>query len=436
MHYLVENTDQFSKLAVAEQAYVRLIAGNDSCHPLLDNPSLVYYNAGTKGYILCIKHSETFGISFEKVRKFLAKHKRIYVCDKKYHSYFLDFSNIIDVNFTLLDCENEINPTDHKTRVHHDFYAKYYEDFNLNCLVPVAKHYETCESEYNAISQYIGKESNTQFLDKMITAYKFVEEQGIGVDPECIHKTHPIKCTHHSMIGSKVLTYYNLYNLTCRPTNSFNGINFLAIPKEGEYRKCFVADNYFVEFDFDAYHPRLIAKLIGYEFPSNELSVHSYMAKHYFGTEVITEDQYSESKTLTFKQLYGGVQRKYQHIPFLKATAEYTEKTFEIYKLNGGYHLPTGRYLKYSDEMTAVKLFNYVIQNMETYENVNKILEVQEYLTGTNTKLVMITYDSFLFDFDPEDGKETLVRIKEIMEQGGMKVKYKYGETYSFYENK
>jgi hypothetical protein len=41
-----------------------------------------------------------------------------------------------------------------------------------------------------------------------------------------------------------------------------------------------------------------------------------------------------------------------------------------------------------------------------------------------------------LFDFDPNDGKDTLVGIKEILEKGDMKVKYKYGETYSFYENK
>lgn len=436
MHYLIENIDQFSNLQVSDQAYVRLIAGNDNSHPLIDQPSLVYYNSGTKGYMLCVCHTETFSIPFLKIKKFLAKHKKVYVSDKKYHSYFLDHSNLIDVNFIQLDSENSLNHGDYKTRVHQDFYSKYYYDFLLNRIIPVTKHYEYCENEYNFYKQYFGKESNTKFLDKLILAYKLVEKQGIGVDRECLIKTHPIKCVHDSIIGSKVLTYYNLYNLTCRPTNSFNGINFLAIPKEGEYRKCFTAYNYFVEFDFDAYHPRLIAKLIGYQFPEEEQSVHTYMGKYYFSTDTLTQDQYSEAKTITFKQLYGGVQKKYLHIPFLKATAEYTEKIFEQYKENNGYHLPTGRFLKYSTDMTSVKLFNYVIQNMETLENVDKILEVQEYLNGTNTKLVMITYDSFLFDFDPEDGKDTLITIKQIMEKGGMKVKYKYGETYSFYENK
>ena len=99
-----------------------------------------------------------------------------------------------------------------------------------------------------------------------------------------------------------------------------------------------------------------------------------------------------------------------------------------------GYKLPTGRIIKKDESMTKYKLFNYVVQNMETSENIYKIDEVQSYLktTGAKTKLILITYDSFLFDFSKKDGKKTLQEIKTILETGQMKVKHKHGTSYAF----
>ena len=59
------------------------------------------------------------------------------------------------------------------------------------------------------------------------------------------------------------------------------------------------------EFDYEAYHPRILAKFIEYEFGKE--SVHEYLGKMYFKTDNLTEEQYQQSKELTFKQLYGGV---------------------------------------------------------------------------------------------------------------------------------
>jgi hypothetical protein len=51
---------------------------------------------------------------------------------------------------------------------------------------------------------------------------------------------------------------YNLWTTTGRPSNSFGSVNFAALPPEK--RKGFVAENdSLIEFDFDAYHLRLIA---------------------------------------------------------------------------------------------------------------------------------------------------------------------------------
>lgn len=76
------------------------------------------------------------------------------------------------------------------------------------------------------------------------------------------------------------------------------------------------------------------------------------------------------------------------------------------------------------------KLLNYYVQNLETKRNAEKILQLKEILEGKKTKLVLITYDAFLFDYSVSDGKELLVQIKDILEQDQMVVKHKHGKTY------
>lgn len=63
-----------------------------------------------------------------------------------------------------------------------------------------------------------------------------------------------------SISKGKIYSYYNLYNITSRPTNAFNGLNFLAFNKENSSKTAFIPSNdRFIELDFDGYHPRLIA---------------------------------------------------------------------------------------------------------------------------------------------------------------------------------
>ena len=57
--------------------------------------------------------------------------------------------------------------------------------------------------------------------------------------------------------------------------------------------------------DYDAFHLRLIAKIINYKTPSE--SFHKYLGKQYFKSDKLTSEQYSESKKITFRILYGGL---------------------------------------------------------------------------------------------------------------------------------
>jgi hypothetical protein len=69
--------------------------------------------------------------------------------------------------------------------------------------------------------------------------------------------------------------------------------------------------------DYDAYHPRIIGKLIGYELPKT--SVHQWLADQY-GVP------YEESKGITFQLLYGGIPEEFDEIPYYKSVREFIEK--------------------------------------------------------------------------------------------------------------
>jgi len=434
MYYIVEKQDQLDKLEATEKAFIQLIVTNPLFHPKLVRPSLVYYNNGEKGYILTIHHSESFSLDIDCINLFLSKHKTIYLIDKKYHAYHLSVANAVDLNLVALDSNNEVKEYNCDTQFHRSFYQNKSDLVNVDYIIPISKHYEKCECFYDQIKYLMGLELDTSFDNLILDAYHYVEQSGIGVIEEHVKTLYNIPNSTGVISNSIAYSYYNLYNLTGRPTNSFKGINFLAIPKEGDYRKQFVPTNdYFVEFDFDSYHLRLIAKLVGIEL-SNSESMHKMLASQYFNKPAneITDEEYKQAKVITFRQLYGGVEPQYSHIEFLSCMSSYTDQEYKKYKAQSSYVLPTGRILKKHSTITKHKLFNYILQNLETKTNVEKILKIKEYLKDKKTKLILITYDAFLFDFSVQDGKEALIEIKDILQQGEFPVKHTHGINYSF----
>ena len=58
------------------------------------------------------------------------------------------------------------------------------------------------------------------------------------------------------------------------------------------------------------------------------------------------------------------------------------------------------------------------------------ISKLDKLLENKKSKLILYVYDSFLFDFSKEDGKETFIKIKEIISKN-YPVKLKIGENYN-----
>jgi hypothetical protein len=431
MYFIIETTEQLSQLPKPEKCFIELMSMSEHTHPALTTPCVLYYNDFDKGYIIPINHSEAFSLSIDQIQTFLRGIPKIYLLDNKWHSYFLNLPNGIDLYFTLLDIEGKIPDVQCYTPVHLDYYEKFKYSPVVNNYIPISKHYERCECMFEMVKDYVGRESNAEWQNKYTEVYKWVEEQGILVDEKLFDKYFETPWKGRSLRDSKVYSSYNLYNITSRPTNAFNSINFLAFNKENGSRTAFIPENdAFVEFDFDGYHLRLIANKMGTEIPQDE-SIHEYLGKQYFEKDELTPEEYQEAKKITFRQMYNGVEDEYKHIEFFEDVSIAVDAMWTAYKSNGFLELPNRRNLVL-ENANPQKLFNYYIQCLETVNNVKKLDKLKSYLQDKQSKVLLVVYDSILIDYAASDGKGTLSHIKDILEADRFKVKAKKGSNYEF----
>lgn len=432
MFYIIETKEQLQHIPKDENSFIYIVSSNSNYHPKGNSVSLLYYRSSEKGYILAVNHSESFSLDINDISEFLSSHKKLYCLDKKYNSYFINTDNLVDINFTIMDQENQMIDLDCDTLVHREYYRKYYHESNINKIIPISKHYEKCECLYEKIKGYIGLETNDNIYDELINEYKKVEEKGILIDEKVFDKHFEPTWKPYSIQDNIIYTYYNLYNLTGRPTNTFNSINFLAINKDNKSRESFYPLNdMFIEFDFDGYHLRLIANIIGFELDNKE-SIHTILGREYFKKQDITEEEYQQSKSITFKQIYGGINKEYEHIEFFNQIKNFITILWDNYNTDGYIKMPTGRILhKYKMvDINPQKLFNYLIQNLETKSNVHILKEINKVLESTSSFISLIVYDSFLIDFSTNDKKDILLKIKDIINKNNLTAKIKYGKNY------
>lgn len=431
MYYIVETKEQFDQLPQTDKCFIDLVTLSEEAHPKLTSPSVLYYNDFTKGYIIPINHTEGFSVDLADIKTLLESKQKVYLLDQKWHSYYFDLPNMVDMYYTILDQTGKIEDLDCYTNVHKDFYYKYKYLETVNIIIPISKHYERCECMFESILPLIGKEGNLAWQNTFTSVYKWVEEQGISIDEKLFDKYYEPTWKANSIKDGKIYTKYNLYNITSRPTNAFNGINFLAFAKGNKSRSAFIPSNdIFLEFDFDGYHLRLIANKIGYQLPS-DTSIHTYLGQQYFGKKELTPEEYQESKKITFRQLYNGVEAEYRRIEFFSKVAIFIEDLWDTMQYGGYIELPNGRRLKGKD-FNPQKLFNYYVQCLETVNNVVKLAKLKELLKDKKSKVVLVVYDSILIDYSGEDGKELSLQIRDILQEDSYLVKGQLGKSYDF----
>ena len=335
----------------------------------------------------------------------------------------IDYKTFIKNDLKYLDT----NVVDywHFNKVKHEVkYSNFYSDSDFMYYYPMHKIME--EMDYQDDDLPITPELQL-FHDEFTKAFTLIELNGIGVN------TNIISTFGHRMAqyihDRKIYQNYNFYTTTSRPSNSINNLNFAALTPE--HRKCFSPLNdIFIEFDFDAYHPRLIGDLIGYDFPNTP--VHEYLSNKY-------KVDVSEGKTKTFQYLYGGIPNDVANkIEFLNMTKNLINEMWDEFNQNKRinshiYNRPMKE--ENLENLNAQKLFNYYIQSYETERNVKLLMKLHTYLLSKKTNIVHYNYDSFLFDYSKEDGVETIHEIKQILETNGFTTKTKVGLDYGSIKN-
>ena len=296
----------------------------------------------------------------------------------------------------------------------HDYFNRTMWKFkNINRIIPIWKHIELCRIKTKVLEKYIDLPIHQEYNDEILDNLTYIESNGLQ--------------TTNGMVYSE----YNPYTSTGRPSNRFGGINFAALNKKDGSRKPFVSrfdDGMLVEFDYDAYHLRLIGEVVNYKFPDG--SVHEHMSKFY-GCD------YQESKNRSFQYLYGHIPPEIVETnPFFDKVNQYINYTWIQYKERKFIESDIYNKKIYKKNLSAMnrnKVFNYMIQLMETENNMKVLTQLIPFLKDFESKLILYSYDSFLFDFKISDGLEFLKGVKNILEQDG-KFPTKSGKGLNYHE--
>ena len=409
--------DQFLEYWNNEQSTIIPIWEDLERHPMNNGLSFLYVRFSNMDFILPFNHNDCESLTIDLTRSEQPK----WIWNKKgFLQTDINIQNLKDVqtalffeNHTIYDFNSKLEPL---TNFHYRLGIR----DDLGSSLPIMKWGELLRGIVDEWKLY---EVNEWVNDTMIPLLSDIERSGIGVDREKFLDRWPSNENHiylHPQ-GDVVYTEYNPYTITSRPSNRHGGVNFSALNKKDGSRESFIPpeDSLFLQFDYDAYHVRIIAKLIKFKLPKG--SVHQWLADQYGCS-------YDESKGRTFRILYGGVTDEDRKIPFFDKVDKFI-KNFQQESIERGYlQTPKGRKipLGWIEQPNGLKFFNYLLQATETEFNI----EVMEKLRKSKLPLpILYTYDSFLFEFDDSE-VETIKLVKSVLESYGFPVKADWGKNY------
>jgi hypothetical protein len=390
-------------------------------HPMNTHLSFLYVHFKDGDYIIPFDHNDCENIQIDLSQSTQTK----WVWNKKgILQTNLGLQSVRDIQAesffiynTLIDLNTEIEPIT-------NFYTRLGLRDNLGKSLPIMKWIEVLNGIIKKYSflPLLEKSGKMEWIDEtMIPILSEMERKGLHVDTEKFFDRWPHNSKHlHNDI---IWTEYNPYTLTSRPSNRHGGINFGALNKKDGSREVFIPRDgtMFLQFDYDAYHVRIIGKLIGYDLPKT--SVHQWLADQY-------GCPYDESKGRTFRILYGGVSDEDKEIPFFKEVDEFIQRVYTESQQRGYILTPKGRKIPLSwiEGENPQKVFNYLLQATETEFN----MEVLKKLKISGMELpILYTYDSFLFEYHLSWDMERAKEIKSVLESFGFPIKASWGMDYS-----
>lgn len=394
--------------------------------PILADPELHYMNNKLSLLYVRTFDGETYILVFDHSESEHHLHdlpdfnpEEIWTDDQIVLSTYLAHPNIKDASMHYYLRTNQMLFDDDFETTAHLFISRRFPDRpNLNRIIPIVKHVESCDIRSKQIIKTIAENCPDAFdtYTEILDTVGKIENSGIVFDMPMFWQEHGDRYDKHFK-GDKLFSRYNFYTSTGRPSNSFGNFNFAAI-KKGDHRKMIIPENdTFLLFDYDSYHLHLIAKVINFEFP--ERNAHTYLGKQYFNKTTLTEEEYNDAKVINFKYMYGGAPMEIREtVPFFKKLQDYSNDLWREFSRKKYITSLTGRRIWHTSIETPnpKKVVNYLIQLIETETNMVVLKDVMKFLVDKKSKMILYTYDSFLFDVSGEDGREVMQGLYDIID--------------------
>ena len=423
-----------------ESVLLHIVPIDGIIHPVKSQPSVLFIRTlkTQKTITICFSHHDCIStIPYEKVLFDLSSISNTkWTFDKKSFMQLFPVKNLYDINLYLHLWEGRtIDIHKHQTVAHKFVYRSNKNFDNLNLVVPLLKHKEMFESLCNEFTdeQYPIDDGYIKENSIVVETLAELESNGIYVNPTIFNSHFNARIYD----GNFVYSQYHIYTSTGRPSNNFDNVNYAALNNDNGVRAGFSSrygsDGKMILIDYSAFHPRILCHLI--KFPlSIDTDIYRYLGEMYFNRP-ITDDDIEQSKKLTFRQLYGGVEERYEHIKYFARLKHFIDENWKNFNSDGYVLTPIFKRRitdKHVLDPNPNKLFNYILQATETEVSIPVINAINIYLQGHKTKTVLYTYDSLLFDFHKDDGVDTLKDIITIMKMNNrFPIKVFGGETYN-----
>ena len=410
---LIESNTDLQLLNPKDVTLVVPVWSSPKGHELMFPISFVYIRTKDTDFILNFQHIDANSVSHFPIEK-LCNENTLVLGNRYIQSKGLDYEWVYFEEYGKPFIFNEFAES---------LYKGYRNDYTeMNDCIPLMKWYELLK----AIPDIQNRRSWYRTYSDSIRTIGRLEGAGVKVEEEKFIDSFGFNPAF--IDGGKVYTQYNPYTTTGRPSNRHLNVNYSALNKSDGTRSAFISrfgGGTLLQFDYESYHIRLIAKLIGYEFPKG-ITAHQHLADLY-GCD------YETAKKVTFTYLYGGLDENARRIPFFIEVDKYIKGLYQKFVISGRLTTPLHkREIHFSkiEGATEQKVFNYLLQSLETEINYMKIGKVLDWLECKKSKMVLYTYDAFLIDTHPEERNEILKSVTTIMEEGGFPVRAEEGKNY------
>jgi len=322
------------------------------------------------------------------------------------------FDQGIDLNSYLQYYIDEtINIQDFYDKTVEHFQSKFYNSKKFGTIVPLSKWIEFAERIILYTLPYYKPEKISdkciEFCNDFVEVFHGIEINDVPYEDEMKKQN------------------YMWYTATSRPSNAWNNFNFSALNKnDGTRNKIHsrFSNGKLVQFDYDAFHIKLLAKILDYKFTK-----HPYEE---IAEELNLTIPYDEVKSRVFQNIYGTITDQFIQHPFFQRVQAMIDELYSEYQEQGyieSYFY--GKRFRDIQDPTPNKVFNYFLQSLETEYNVRKIKTFLPLLESTGAVFCMYLYDAFVFDV-PAESEDLIGKLKRSFETDGMTTKCSVGNDF------